>query len=623
MANLTFPTPFDYGNSTYINGSLFLQVSNNNFLDATNRYPNYTTDPGVNISILPSNVLELNFPVGNQNVSLVMPLLLMLLNPNAYRVDILCSYPLSGQYDRLQRFLFYGTLIVALLFRRNGLIATAAIGVAMTYSALAAVHLFVLLTWYRFKSYSWPFLADSSENTNSSVQYGDVDYYGIFPIITATVVMLTPILTWSSTIRTHEARVVMVYWALLIFAAMIPTIYFFQHPWSPDLLESFAYCIPPDSRDECKWWNLEYYMTSKSYQDCNCVDFCALFSPTAPLREGTNMGAFIGLPISLNVLNKSADGIDKTYNFLWIIWSIALAQGALSLVSIQSSPNQVRNVIFRVLNADMGTIVGFFFKGERRKSLLRRFHVQDENYSPSNTVFRGIQRFFAKLSAFGYLFLTNVGAIIYPAVFVITIALNEFEVDAYPVSEQSDSVGAWSPFVGAGLIILASLVMDFHHTLMSHLGRALRKPLNVLRYGTTDRPENPATKRQRVERKTHNFIEACTSLSDHLFYLVRYRFWHIRTQLKFFREWWNDPENLSDPVRWAEVLHAGPPQVSDNPTWAEVSEYRWSMEQGKPECRCLKCGFGSVSPLEIHVEPKMSQDISAGRGTRPDEIESV
>ena len=596
-----------YGPShVWTNGSLYPQISQ--IISWENPYPSHDTDPGVNLTILPSNVLELSFAVGNGNVSLAMPVLLMLLHPNATQVLIQCSYPLSGQYDRLQRFLFYGTLVAALLFRHNDLIAIAAIGVAMVYSTLAAVHLFVLLTWY---GWGFPLGENGLDggDSNSSKLYGDIDYFGIFPVLTATAVMLTPILTWSSTIRTHEARVVMVYWALLIFAAMIPTIYLWANDsWNLDTLDSFAYCT--GTGDECSWWNLSNNMNMGSYQNCDCTDFCGLLSPTAPLRKGTNMAAFIGLSFVEKVVNKGYNVIEKTYEFIYIIWDFALVQGVLSLLSIQSSPIQVRNAIFRIFNADGAAIVGFFFQGERRKRMLQRLHIQDAATAGKDTIYRKIRRFFAKLSATTYLVITVLGAIVYPAVFIVTIVLNEFVVDQFPVSETSDAVGAWSPFVGAGLVIIASLIVRFHSTLVSKLSRAFSRPLNYLKYGPEDRPKNQLTKRQRIKRAGYNFLGSCTTLSDHLWYLIRLRAWRIRTQFKLFGEWWKDPENLSDPTRWAHVIHADPRQVSDKPTWTQVRNYRWAMEPGRPECRCRNCSGNAMSVVEIYAEPKVTQDIS-------------
>lgn len=617
-----------YGPSPFLtNGSLYPQINNSAFYPG-NPYPSHDKDPGVNLSVLPSDLLQLNFAAGNGNVSLAMPVLLMLLNPNATQVDILCSYPLSGQYDRLQRFLFYGTLITALLFRRNGLIAIAAIGVAMTYSALSAVHLFVLLSWYGWTSGSSGENSTYIGNSDSSILYGDIDFYGIYPVLTSTAVMLTPILIWSSTIRTHEARVVMIYWALLIFAATIPTIYLWINPnWSLNVIDSIAYCT--GTGDECSWSNLEDNMNTETYQSCNCADFCGLLSPTAPLRKGTNMVAYIGLSISENTVSKGYNAIAKTYEFIYIIWIVALAQGVLSLLSIQSSPMQLRNTIFKIFNADTATIVKFFFRGERRKRILQRLHMKDATTASNPTIYRKIRLHFAKLSATAYLVITVLGAVVYPAAFIVTVVLNELIVDQYPVSEDSGAVGAWSPFVGAGLVIIASILLRLHRTDFRKLSHTFGSPLNLLRYEPKDRPDNQLTKRQAFRRTRYSFLGACVTLSDHVWYIIRLRIWSIRTQLKLFGEWWKDPENLSDSIRWANVMHADTLQVSDNLTWTQVRDYRWAMEPGRPECSCQNCR-NAMSGFEIYMGSEMQEINGAGEslmkglqgeGVRTDENE--
>jgi len=604
MSDFYGPSPF------WTNGSLYPQVNSNYY--GGNPYPSHDADPGVNLTILPNDLLQLSFAAGNGNLSLALPVLLMVLNPNATQVTVQCSYPLSGQYDRLQRFLFYGTLIVALLFRRNGLIALAAIGVAMTYSALAAVHLLVLLTWYGWgdplgenTTYHW--------DSNSSKLYGDIDLFGILPVLTATAVMLTPLICWSSTIRSHEARVVMVYWAFLIFAAMVPAIYLWinSHSWELNIIESFAYCT--GTGDKCSWSNLENNMSMDSYNQCQCTDFCSLLSPAAPLRAGTNMVAYIGLSISERVVNNRINAIAKTYDFIFIIWIFALVQGALSLLSIQSSPIQVRNAIFKIFNADRAAIVGFFFRGERRRRILQRSHIRNATTGRNVTTFRKMQLYFAKLSATTYLVITVLGAIVYPAVFIVTIVLNELVVDRYPVSEQSDAVGAWSPFVGAGLVIIASLILRLNTTFVGKLSHAFNWTLNFLRYAPEDRPKNQLTKRQRVSRTGHDVLGFWATLSDHMWYVVRLRVWSIRTQLKLFGEWWKDPENLSDPIRWANVIHADLQQWPDNPTWTQVRDYWWAMEPGRPKRRYQNCsGNNAMTRVEIYAETEMQDTSGAG-----------
>lgn len=52
---------------------------------------------------------------------------------------------------------------------------------------------------------------------------GDLDLQAIYPILVASCIMLTPILNWSVEIREH-ARAIAVYWGLLLFTALVPTL---------------------------------------------------------------------------------------------------------------------------------------------------------------------------------------------------------------------------------------------------------------------------------------------------------------------------------------------------------------------------------------------------------------
>lgn len=71
-------------------------------------------------------------------------------------------------------------------------------------------------------NYSSSSFYDSSKNL-AAKDFGDLDLQGIFPILVASCIMLTPILNWSVEIREH-ARAIAVYWGLLMFTAMVPTL---------------------------------------------------------------------------------------------------------------------------------------------------------------------------------------------------------------------------------------------------------------------------------------------------------------------------------------------------------------------------------------------------------------
>src|SRR5204862_799936 len=100
----------------------------------------------------------------------------------------------------------------------------------------AAVHLFAIISNYQFAAD--PSLFD----IRSSTGYGDIDIVGIYLILSAAAIMLAPILKWSTSIRKLRAQAVVVYWGMLIFAALVPALYFFQAKLILNYLPSFALC---------------------------------------------------------------------------------------------------------------------------------------------------------------------------------------------------------------------------------------------------------------------------------------------------------------------------------------------------------------------------------------------
>lgn len=87
---------------------------------------------------------------------------------------------------------------------------------------------------------------------------GDIDFWGIAPVLVAAGVMLTPMMVWSATFRSNKTKAVMVYWALLVFAALIPVLKLMlgwqRGKWYVPQLASISYCT--GSGPECSFDNL-------------------------------------------------------------------------------------------------------------------------------------------------------------------------------------------------------------------------------------------------------------------------------------------------------------------------------------------------------------------------------
>lgn len=80
-------------------------------------------------------------------------------------------------------------MVVALLFRHHKWISVAALGSAMTYAAVSAIHAIVIV-------------AISLRSEEKGI--AEIDAAGILPILTIEIIMLAPILNWSDTMKLYK-----------------------------------------------------------------------------------------------------------------------------------------------------------------------------------------------------------------------------------------------------------------------------------------------------------------------------------------------------------------------------------------------------------------------------------
>ena len=86
-------------------------------------------------------------------------------------------------------------------------------------------HTFYLHSRYRY--HNWPYY-ETVETVppldKPANYYGDIDLVAILPILVSGCVMLTPILNWSQIVRKHKAQAVVIWWGVLMYAALIPVL---------------------------------------------------------------------------------------------------------------------------------------------------------------------------------------------------------------------------------------------------------------------------------------------------------------------------------------------------------------------------------------------------------------
>jgi hypothetical protein len=550
------------------NGSLFPQTQS----QFDTAYLGLDRQSNVNLTIYPNNIAGITFPVEGIDITWTFTLAQSIFDPANYRIGVYCMYPLSGQYDMLPRGLFYLLLIFSLLFRRHNWLATAALGTAMTYAAVSAVHMLALVTNFDFGTPESDL--PNGWNMNSSKGYGDVDVYGIYPILSAAAIMLTPILNWSVSVRANEAQMVVVYWGALVFAALVPAWLYnnYIREWWINFPASFVVCpySAAETHPDC---NPNMNITSESFIYCQCADFCGLLGPSTPMRKYANMVPM--LERSISQLANSSRPLQNLYKFDEFVLAIIVGQGILGLIESQFTQAEVRNLVFRVLYAEPRDFIILLFEGERQEKLLKKLGMQNASKKPKTSLRWRLQFQFARLVAAAFFVFAMFFAVLALAVFVTNVITQEIYLAFWPVSERSDAVGAWSIWVSAAFVLIAAVIVRYHASWMKSLVVLFQAFWRLVAWAGNERhvrfqsndPE-PETIRHRVKA----FFSEVAIPFVHAWYSTRRAFWTMSYTMRTFAEWFNDPIELSKQTRKKAE------QIANN-----------VRKLSFPDCKCRMC----------------------------------
>ena len=305
--------------AAFQNGSLFPAIN----LTFGGLYPRNEFEQNVDLTIEANNITSITFLAQDPWISSTFPLAAALFDSSLVRFPVRCIYPVSGQYDTLGRYFFYSALIFSFVVRRHSGLAIASLGIAMLYAATAALHAIVL-----FIMYKWT--APEHANLYPAEAFKDIDIVPISAILGMSAVMLAPILNWSLSVRRHRARIIIVFWGLLILSALYPVflysdapgIILFRH-WALEGPLSFALCRQKEARSDPR-----LHLRSEMYRECNCIDFCGTFSTQAPMRSGQQM-----LPWLDQELSKGA-------------YMLETVEGWMSAAVIRYGPGDFQQSIF-------------------------------------------------------------------------------------------------------------------------------------------------------------------------------------------------------------------------------------------------------------------------------------
>lgn len=130
--------------------------------------------------------------------------------PNA---NVVCIFPISGQYDFLQRLLVYNLLTLAVVNHRAEWLRRGSLAAAITYSSSACVHAVVI--------------AIVSRND----QVFDLDIIGVYSIISSSIIILGPMLDWCRPLHHSIARPIIRVWGVLVSVGLVCAFIALRRPY--------------------------------------------------------------------------------------------------------------------------------------------------------------------------------------------------------------------------------------------------------------------------------------------------------------------------------------------------------------------------------------------------------
>ena len=352
----------------------------------------------------------------------------------------------QGNYGRLPRILFYCTIVFCLLSSHLEWLIAGALAAALTYSAIAAAHVCMLL-WI-------------------GPSYGDLDFYALCALLSTSCLIAVPLVNWSSTLRNLGSqdndrpgtRLIIIYWAILVNLGFALC---FWKLWLSEGLVTInvttvrsIFCVPPTSIVHTVGQGLSLSTPFPPFQldadwinDNGCMDPCAHGSfvwPAAIFRSLSDLQ----MPSRDEVHNILRVMHDTEFYSLYLkigaaMCFFALHQSIWAIYFGRRSPRQCRRVIY------------FFLRNSKIESRFRR-----------TTSSRGGAKWQKRLAKYiaiiAYLWAV-LSTVLSVVLFVFNVIAMELLLSYFPQSETAKHVGAWSPWAATGLILAAALISKIPH----------------------------------------------------------------------------------------------------------------------------------------------------------------
>jgi hypothetical protein len=364
------------------------------------------------------------------------------------RRDVLCAYPLSGQYCYAPRILYYVLIVAAVLIRKHTWLATGAAAYVMTYATAASIHAVILCGLH---ASSTPLIEDGLITLGHANQIWirarvlDLDTDATLAIVGVGFLMLLPLAVFSTTFQKSEAKPILAVWGILMLVGTICC-----------LVTLYTVDTTPDG----PFRQIRVCTAPKKH---STLSILGSFSQT-PLR-GPEWNSTI-----YDFFTKQSTATGDCFYPCVHSSQMLRSPSDITLIAFpEAKPGSRIYWAFKLLSAIVYSCVPLYIVGGF--VLLAHKHLADRDSGDQPTI-RVIKAHLVALVekrltfkvALEFVFWAfQAYALVFaPVVIVFFVAFAEYSLSLDPSSESIRHVGQWQPLVSVGLVLAAALLQKYN-----------------------------------------------------------------------------------------------------------------------------------------------------------------
>lgn len=409
--------------------------------------------------------------------------------------DVECVFPMSGQYGRAPRFLYYGLLLFVVLLQKQDWLTAGAAAACLTYGGCAAIHALILASTLSLGHTNVP--DESVLLANGTVVYvralaTDLDSDATFALVGAGFLVIVPMALWSVRFKLSSAVPILVLWTFLMSIGMVASMtnfFYTMYGLSPRPLAQFRFCTLgyndsfPISSNAINAinnsWNetIWTYFNSSENSFEGCYYPCLSASSQLHQSGDAKVVAFDTKDYSgsMHVHRLLVISFAFFYMFVSLYSCCMLLSFRLNYILFenwhfgnQAMILRLRGLRFLDFDVEFRELIVRLRRGERPANMQLEFGLIVDRLRgdlDTNTTSGAIT--FCILCAHRLLAFSNWINILYSKivmwiVFPVFLILIEVLVISYDLhSESMGMVGQWAPLVGAGLTFVAAIVEKY------------------------------------------------------------------------------------------------------------------------------------------------------------------